>query len=243
MASMEPSSIANESLLQSNELYKYILETTVYPTEPAPLKELRDVTTSNNNNPPLDNVGITCPLGGQYIGMLLKLVNAKMVIEIGVSTGYITLLTALSIPKDGEILAISPYAKSYELGLPIIKKAGVEHKINFIDSEALPILDQFTKDKLNLGSFDFAIINEAQTNNYIDYYKRLVKLVKIGGLICFSNTLCEGYVAKQEQDVLENKRYFRQQCLNFTKEISQNTQVELCHLPLSNGFLMCKRLY
>jgi len=32
--------------------------------------------------------------------------------------------------------------EAYEIGLPIIKKAGVEHKIDFIESEALPVLDQ-----------------------------------------------------------------------------------------------------
>lgn len=239
MAAKEPSSITNESLLQSGELYKYILETSVYPKEPTPLKELRDATTLDQ---PLDTV-VTCPLGGQYLAMLLKLVNAKMVIEIGVSTGYCTLVTALTIPKDGEILAISPDQESFEIGLPIITKAGVEDKINFIDSEALPVLDQFAKDKLNLGSFDFAFINEADTSNYINYYERLVRLVKVGGLICFSNTLCEGYVAKQEQDVPENKRLLREHCLKFTKEISQKPQVEICHAPIGNGFLVCKRLY
>jgi caffeoyl-CoA O-methyltransferase len=34
----------NKSLLQSDALYQYILETNVYPREPEPLKELRQVT-------------------------------------------------------------------------------------------------------------------------------------------------------------------------------------------------------
>ncbi|XP_021864670.2 probable caffeoyl-CoA O-methyltransferase At4g26220 [Spinacia oleracea] len=239
MASKEQSSIASESVMQSDELYKYILETSVYPTEAEYLKELREATTSNHTTKTV----VTCPIAGQLMGMLLKLGNANMVIEIGVSTGYSTLLTALTIPKDGEILAISPDQKSFEIGLPIIKKAGVDHKINFIDSEALPVLDQFAKDKLNMGSFDFAFVNEIDTNNYTNYYKRLVKLVKIGGLIYFSNTLCEGYVVKQEQDVPENKRLLRQQCHNFIKEMSQDPQVQICHLPIGNGFFLCRRVY
>ncbi|KMS95820.1 hypothetical protein BVRB_004760 [Beta vulgaris subsp. vulgaris] len=240
MTSKESFSSADTSLLQNDKLNKYILETSVYPREPQLLKELRDATTVNQ---PLDSF-VTCPLRGQFLAMLLKLVNAQMVIEIGVSTGYSTLLTALTIPKDGEILAISADPKLFEtIGLPIIIKAGVENKINFIESEALLVLDQFAKDKLNLGSFDFAFINEVDTSNYMSYYERLVKLVKIGGLICFSNTLCEGYVAKEEQDVPENKRLARQRCLEFTKDLSQNLRVEICHSPISNGFLVCKRLH
>ncbi|KAK6944862.1 hypothetical protein RJ641_025964 [Dillenia turbinata] len=36
-----------KKLLHSEELYKYILETTVYPREPEPLKELRNATASH----------------------------------------------------------------------------------------------------------------------------------------------------------------------------------------------------
>jgi caffeoyl-CoA O-methyltransferase len=41
-----------------------------------------------------------------------------------------------------QITAIDIDRKTYEIGLPVIKKAGVEHKIDFIESPALPILDK-----------------------------------------------------------------------------------------------------
>ena len=34
----------------------------------------------------------------------------------------------------------------YELGLPIIEKAGVAHKIDFREGPALPLLDELLKD-------------------------------------------------------------------------------------------------
>jgi len=34
----------------------------------------------------------------------------------------------------------------YELGLPMIKKAGVAHKIDFRQGEALPLLDELLQD-------------------------------------------------------------------------------------------------
>ena len=40
-----------------------------------------------------------------------------------------------------QIIAIDPNKEAYQTGLPFIQKAGVEHKINFIESDALPILD------------------------------------------------------------------------------------------------------
>ena len=40
---------------------------------------------------------------GQFLAMLLKLMNAKITIEIGVFTGYSLLATALALPQDGKV--------------------------------------------------------------------------------------------------------------------------------------------
>lgn len=50
----------------------------------------------------------TAPDAAQLLGMLLKLVDAKKTIEIGVFTGYSLLLTALTIPEDGKVCYKSP---------------------------------------------------------------------------------------------------------------------------------------
>lgn len=43
------------------------------------------------------------PDEGQFLGLLLKLMNAKNSIEIGVYTGYSLLSTALALPSDGKV--------------------------------------------------------------------------------------------------------------------------------------------
>lgn len=45
----------------------------------------------------------TAPVAAQLIAMLLKLVNPKKTIEVGVFTGYSLLLAALTIPEDGKV--------------------------------------------------------------------------------------------------------------------------------------------
>ena len=48
---------------------------------------------------------------------------------------------------------------SFEIGLPFIRKAGVEEKINFIESEAIPVLDKMIEEVGKISIFNFKSIN------------------------------------------------------------------------------------
>ncbi|XP_049391866.1 probable caffeoyl-CoA O-methyltransferase At4g26220 [Solanum stenotomum] len=227
----------NKGLLQSQELYRYVLETSVYPREPEPLKEIRAITA----NLPDFYMGTT-PDSGQLIAMLLNLLNAKNTIELGVFTGYSLLLTALTIPDDGKILAIDSNLKSYELGLPVIRKASVEHKINFKHSPALPVLDKLLEDDKNRGSFDFAFV-DADKTNYGNYHERLMKLMKIGGLIVYDNTLWYGTLAMPEESVHKLMRSERSYLLEFNKFLAADTRIQISQVSLGDGMTICRRLF
>ncbi|XP_024185415.1 probable caffeoyl-CoA O-methyltransferase At4g26220 [Rosa chinensis] len=228
--------LPNPVLLQDEELHKYILETSVYPREPEPLKELREATAE------LPNAFFgTAPDAGQLMAMLLKLVNAKKTIEVGVFTGYSLLLTALTIPDDGKIMAIDRNRKTYEIGLPIIQKAGVEYKIDYIESPALPVLDNLLGEPKNESDFDFAFV-DADKDNYWNYHERLMKLVKIGGIVMYDNTLWGGAVAKPEDAVPETKRELRRATIEFNKSVSADPRVEISHASVGDGNIICRRI-
>ncbi|XP_028060221.1 probable caffeoyl-CoA O-methyltransferase At4g26220 isoform X2 [Camellia sinensis] len=181
-----------KGLLQSDELYQYILETSVYPREPELLKELREVTASH----PRSMMG-TAPDAGQLMAMLLKLVNAKNTIEIGVFTGYSLLLTALSIPDDGK--------------------------------------------NENEGSFDFAFV-DADKVNYLNYHERLMKLVKVGGIVVYDNTLWGGSVAMPEESVPEGMKHGRHFTIELNKSLASDPRILMSHAPLGDGITICKRI-
>ncbi|KAK8991425.1 hypothetical protein V6N11_062440 [Hibiscus sabdariffa] len=114
--------------------------------------------------------------------MMLKLINAKRTIEVGVFTGYSFLLTALTIPEDGKIIAVDMNREAYEIGLPVIRRAGIENKIDFIESEALPVLDNLLANPGNENSFDFAFI-DADKINYWKYHERPTPSIQQSRLI------------------------------------------------------------
>uniref|UniRef100_A0A0V0I555 caffeoyl-CoA O-methyltransferase n=1 Tax=Solanum chacoense TaxID=4108 RepID=A0A0V0I555_SOLCH len=234
---VEGSPFDHKGLLQSQELYQYILETSVYPREPAPLKEIRAIT----ENHPYFFMGAS-PDSGQLIAMLLDMLNAKNTIELGVFTGYSLLLTALTIPDDGKILAIDPNLESYEMGLPIIQKAGVEHKIDFKHSPALPVLDKLLEDDNNKSSFDFAFV-DADKTNYRNYHERLMQLVKVGGLIVYDNTLWYGSVGMPEESVDKLMRPERSYLVELNKSLAADTRIQISQVPLGDGMTICRRLF
>ncbi|KAF8698123.1 hypothetical protein HU200_035638 [Digitaria exilis] len=231
------SEVGHKSLLKSDELYQYILDTSVYPREPESMKELREVTAKHPWN-----LMTTSADEGQFLNMLIKLIGAKKTMEIGVYTGYSLLATALALPEDGTILAMDINRENYELGLPCIEKAGVAHKIDFREGPALPVLDDLIADEKNHGTYDFVFV-DADKDNYLNYHERLLKLVKIGGLIGYDNTLWNGSVVLPDDAPMRKYiRYYRDFVLVLNKALAADERVEICQLPVGDGVTLCRRV-
>ncbi|XP_020204849.1 caffeoyl-CoA O-methyltransferase 5 [Cajanus cajan] len=229
--------LGHKSLLQSDALYQYILETSVHPREHQSLKELREMTEKHPWN-----LMATPPDEGQFLSMLLKLMNAKNTMEIGVYTGYSLLSTALALPPDGKILALDVNREYYELGLPIIQKAGVAHKIDFREGPALPLLDELLKDENNKGRFDFIFV-DADKDNYLNYHKRVTDLVKIGGLIGYDNTLWNGsVVAPPDAPLKDYVKRLLPHVKELNKYLAQDSRIQICQLPVGDGITLCRRI-
>ncbi|KAJ4964937.1 hypothetical protein NE237_016786 [Protea cynaroides] len=228
--------VGHKSLLQSDALYQYILETSVYPREHEAMKELREVTAKHPWN-----IMTTSADEGQFLNLLLKLINAKNTMEIGVYTGYSLLATALALPDDGKILAMDINRENFELGLPSIRKAGVAHKIDFREGPALPVLDQLLEDGKH-GTFDFIFV-DADKDNYLNYHKRLIELVKVGGVIGYDNTLWNGsVVAPADAPLRKYVRYYRDFVMELNKELALDPRIEICQLPVGDGITICRRI-
>ncbi|KAL3535654.1 hypothetical protein ACH5RR_004115 [Cinchona calisaya] len=178
---------------------------------------------------------------GQMLSLLLEITNAKKTIEIGVFTGYSLIVTAHTIPNDGKIIAIDTDHEAYNIELPFIKKAGVEHKINFINSAAHPVLDKLLEDDNEHDSFDFAFV-DADKENYAKYHEKMLKLVKVGGIIVYDNTLWQGSVVEAEESVREILKESLPYIKEFNKLLAADIRVQICQLASGDGMTICRRL-
>ncbi|KAL0335979.1 UNVERIFIED_CONTAM: Flavonoid 3',5'-methyltransferase [Sesamum radiatum] len=227
------------TILQSEALTKYLLETSAYPRENEQLKELREASVEKYQHRSVMNVPAD---EAQLLSMILKVMNAKKTIEVGVFTGYSLLATRS--PDDGKVIAIDPDREAYETGLPYIEKAGVAHKIQFIGSDAMTAMKEFLENGEE-GTFDFAFV-DADKENYINYHEELLKLVKVGGIIAYDNTLWSGTVALDDENLSQEwqerigeNRIFLRKLNTF---LAADSRIELAHLSVGDGLSLCRRL-
>jgi caffeoyl-CoA O-methyltransferase len=128
----------------------------------------------------------------QLLQNLVRCIGGKKTLDIGVFTGYSALTIALVLPEDGKVVACDITEEFLSIGRPAWKKAGVEHKIDFVKAPALDTLQKLL-DKGEAGTYDFAFI-DADKPSYDAYYEKCLKLLRPGGIIALDNMLWCGTV-------------------------------------------------
>jgi predicted O-methyltransferase YrrM len=176
-----------------------------------------------------------CPEQGQLLAMLIKLMAAKKIVEVGVFTGYSSLVMALALPPDGQIVACDVDAGATDVARHYWQLAGVSAKVDLRIAPALETLRNLLENGA-AGSFDIAFI-DADKASYPEYYELCLELVRSGGLVLIDNVLWYGQVADLE---VTDKRTTILRQLN--QQIHQDQRVELVMLPIGDGMTVVRKL-
>ena len=107
-------------------LYAYVLAHE--PPEHEQLRALRQRT----RKMPDASMQIT-PEQGHLLALLVRLMAARRVLEIGTFTGYSALAVALALPADGRIVACDISEAWTSIGRQYWQRAGVANKIELQD--------------------------------------------------------------------------------------------------------------
>jgi predicted O-methyltransferase YrrM len=165
------------------------------------------------------------------MALLIKLIGAKKTLEVGVFTGYSSLVVALALPADGKIVACDVSEEYTSVARRYWQKAGVADKIDLHIAPALETLDKLLTAG-EAGTFDFAFI-DADKGNYENYYERCLELIRPGGLIAIDNVLWSGKVAETEiQDNQTNK------IRAFNRKLHQDSRITLSLVPIADGLTL-----
>jgi predicted O-methyltransferase YrrM len=170
----------------------------------------------------------------QFITLLIRLISAKNIIEIGVFTGYTTLGMALAIPEEGRIVACDVDEQWVSVGKPFWSEADVQHKIDLRIAPASETLAALLASK-QYNFFDLIFI-DADKENYLRYYEYAYQLVRPGGLIVFDNVLWGGSVIderNQSDDVIALR--------TLNKKLLSDRRITLSMLHVGDGLTLVRK--
>ncbi len=205
-------------------LHDYILDNSL--KELSVLTELRQETENHKQA----RMQIS-PDQGQLIALLIRLMSARRVLEIGVFTGYSSLTIALALPSDGVLVACDISEEYTAIAKRYWRQAGVQGKIDLRIAPALETLDSLLESG-QAETFDFAFV-DADKANYSNYYDRALKLLRPGGLMAIDNVLWSGRVAdvQSTDKIVQTMRIFNQ-------KVAQDDRVQVSLLPLGDGITL-----
>jgi O-methyltransferase len=172
------------------------------------------------------------PEQGHFLALLIKLIGARRVLELGTFTGYSALAMALALPDDGRLVTCDVNAETVNVGRGCWERAGVAAKIEVEIGPALATLDWLEGEG---GTFDLIFI-DADKPAYDRYYESALRLVRPGGLIVLDNMFQRGEVADPRNG---DGRTRAVRALN--AKIATDERVDRVLLPLADGVTLARR--
>jgi predicted O-methyltransferase YrrM len=219
--------MSDRRLVVTDDIHHYILENSL--REPGVLARLREETSKL----PHATMQIG-PEQGEFMALLVKLINAKRCIEIGVFTGYSALVVALALPEDGKIIACDVNEEWTSIGRRYWLEAGVAHKIDLRLQPALKTLDALVAAGES-ASYDYAFI-DADKPNYDAYYERVLQLLRPGGLFLIDNVLWSGKVADPEAADKETMLFKK-----LNAKLHKDERVDISLLGIGDGLTVGRK--
>lgn len=168
------------------------------------------------------------PLEGAFLRLLVRITQARRVLEIGMFTGYSALAWAEALPPDGRLITCDINAATTEIARRYFAKSPHGHKIEVRLGPAEETL------KTLKGPFDICFI-DADKEGYGAYYDACIGLVRKGGLIALDNMLRGG-------KVLEPKDAGSRIIASLNDRIQSDPRVENVLLPVRDGIMLAYKL-
>jgi predicted O-methyltransferase YrrM len=168
---------------------------------------------------------------GMFYNTLLMSINAKKILEIGMSVGYSGGMSVgysglwfadavmLNTQSDGQIITIEREKFKIDNATQNFEEAGVGSLIKIREGEARKILHEI-KEEFSENYFDFIFI-DADKESYIEYFDLCLPLVRKGGIIGADNILFP--------------ERFNEMMADYLSHVKSKPNVQSVTVPIDNG--------
>jgi caffeoyl-CoA O-methyltransferase len=216
--------MANDMTLLPEPLAAYVYDHTTPEAEP--FARLRAETHAELAMPQMQ-VG---RVEGAFLRMMVQLLGARRVLEVGTFSGYSAMAMASGLPDDGKVITcdIDPVATAMARRHWDASPWG--RKIELRLGDARETLAELARGG---ARFDLVFI-DADKEGYVDYWELALPMLPIGGLVLADNTLWSGRVLAPESPS-------DHAIVRFNAHVRADPRVEHVLLSIRDGIMMARK--
>lgn len=169
-------------------------------------------------------------LQGRFLALISKIVQPKLILEIGTYTGYSALCLAEGLQENGKLVTLDINEELETFTRSFFNRSPYASQIDYRIIDAKVELSKIE------GPIDLVFI-DADKRNYATYFDLVIDKVRAGGLIIVDNVLWSGKIidASAQDKSTVALREFNQKCFD-------DVRVEKTLLPLRDGLLMLRKI-
>ena len=150
------------------------------------------------------------PSEGRLLELLLRLANARKVVEIGTLAGYSALWMARALPAGGHLWTIESDPKHAGVAAEVIGEAGLGDRVTIIRDDAAEILPKLS----DSGPF-CAVFLDADKGRYDLYGRWATENLRTGGLLIGDNAYLFGRLLEQGDEAAAMRRFHEEMALHY----------------------------
>jgi predicted O-methyltransferase YrrM len=173
------------------------------------------------------------PHEGKIISVLLRIMNAKKVVEIGLLSGYSAEWMMSTMPKDAKLYSFEYDIRAIERAKSNLAKSEHIDRIEFIHGDAEQTLSSFNE------TVD-AVFIDANKSAYPKYFEHAKRIVRKGGLIIADNVFLFGNVYGEPIRDASEKNIEAMKVFNAL--VASDPEFESIILPTDEGMLVAVRV-
>lgn len=174
-----------------------------------------------------NDVPISQPESIRMIEVLLKLMGAKKILEIGSAIGYSAI--RMSKASNAEVVTVELSSEMADIAEENIKKANLSDKIHVIRGDGCTVLKEMEGEEI----FDVIFIDAAK-GQYMEFFEHAVRLLKKGGLLISDNILYKGMTATDEL-VVRRKITIVRRLRAYLEMLKENKELVTSIIPIGDG--------
>ena len=167
---------------------------------------------------------LTGRLEGGFLRLMVRALQARRIVEVGMFTGYSALSMAEALPVDGKLITCEVNPEAEAVARRYFRESPHGDKIEIRMGPALETLEKLE------GPFDFAFI-DADKENYPTYYELCLERLRPGGAIAVDNVLWSGRVLDPQD---EETRAIA----TLNERVSKDDRVDHALLTIRDGLML-----